>query len=43
MNIGKRLEIMRKRLERSKPARMVVTLASGEVVTTDPGYRAAER
>lgn len=36
MNVGKQLEIMRKRLERSKPARMVVTLANGEVVTTDP-------
>lgn len=36
MNVGKQLELMRKRLERSKPARMVVTLADGEVVDTDP-------
>ena len=36
MNIDKRLETMRERLERSRPARMVVTFASGEAVTTDP-------
>lgn len=36
MNVGKQLELMRKRLERSKPVRMVVTFANGEVVTTDP-------
>lgn len=35
MNVGKQLELMRKRLERSKPARIVVTFASGEVVTAD--------
>lgn len=27
---------MRERLERSKPARMTVTLTSGEIITTDP-------
>jgi len=36
MNVGKRLEEMRRRVEQSKPVRMVVTLTSGEVITTDP-------
>lgn len=36
MNVGKQLELMRKRMEQSKAARIVVTLASGGVVTTDP-------
>lgn len=36
MNVDRRLENMRERLERSRPAQMVLTLASGEVVVTDP-------
>ena len=36
MTTDRLLEKMRERLERSKPAQMVVTLASGEVVNTDP-------
>ncbi len=36
MNVDKRIGEMRERLERSKPARMVVTLANGESITTDP-------
>lgn len=36
MTTDRLLEKMRERLERSKPAKMVVTLASGEVVNTDP-------
>ncbi len=36
MNVGRRLEEMRERLERSRPARMTVTLANGETITTDP-------
>lgn len=36
MNVGRRLEEMRQRLERSKPALMTVTLASGETIITDP-------
>ena len=36
MTTDRLLEKMRERLERSKPAQMVVTLASGEVVNSDP-------
>ncbi|USF26955.1 hypothetical protein N510_001888 [Firmicutes bacterium ASF500] len=36
MNIDRRLEAMRERLERSKPVRMTLTLANGEVLNTDP-------
>lgn len=36
MNIDKRLEAMRERVERSRPCRMTVTTADGKVVITDP-------
>ena len=36
MNIDRRLEEMRDRLEHSRPARMIVTLSNGEVVITHP-------
>lgn len=36
MNIGRRLEQMRERLERSKPARMTVISSDGSVTVTDP-------
>ena len=36
MNINRRIEYMRGILERSKPARMTVTLATGEIIVTDP-------
>lgn len=34
MNINRRLEAMRERLERSRPCRMVVTFKSGEIIET---------
>lgn len=36
MNVDRCIDKLRGRLERSKPARMVLTLANGETVTTDP-------
>ena len=36
MNVDRRLEQMRERLERSRPCRMTITLKSGEQITTDP-------
>ena len=36
MNVDKRLEQMRERIERSRPCRMTITLKSGEQITTDP-------
>lgn len=36
MDIDRKIEAMRERLERSRPARMTVTLAAGEVIVTDP-------
>ena len=36
MNIDRKQEAMRERLERSRPVRMALTLASGEVLNTDP-------
>ena len=37
MNIDRRLENMRERLERSRPCRMTVRLKSGEEIVTNPG------
>lgn len=37
MNIDKRLEDMRERLERSKPVLMTATLTDGSQITTNPG------
>lgn len=36
MNIDRRLEQMRERLERSKPCQITITLKSGEQIETDP-------
>lgn len=36
MNIDRRIEAMRERVERSRPCRVTFTLKSGEVITTDP-------
>lgn len=36
MNVDRRLEQMRERLERSRPCQMTITLKSGEQITTDP-------
>lgn len=36
MNIDRRLEQMRERLENSKPAKMTVTFKDGNTVTVDP-------
>ncbi len=36
MDIDRRIAAMRERLEHSTPARMTVTLPSGETITTDP-------
>jgi len=36
MDIDRKIEAMRERLERCKPAKMTVTLTSGEVIVTDP-------
>lgn len=36
MNIDRRLEQMRERLDRSKPCRVTITLKSGEQIETDP-------
>ena len=36
MDIDRKIEAMRERLERSKPCRMTITLKSGEQITTDP-------
>lgn len=36
MNVDRRLEQMRERLERSKPCQITMTLKSGEQIETDP-------
>lgn len=36
MDIDKKIEAMRERLERSRPCQMMITLKSGEQITTDP-------
>lgn len=36
MNVDRRLEQMRERLERSRPCRMTITLKFGEQITTEP-------
>lgn len=39
MDIDRKIEAMRERLERSKPCRMTITLKSGEQIITDPAGR----
>ena len=36
MDIDRKIEAMRERLERSRPCRMTITLKSGEQIETDP-------
>ena len=36
MDIDRKIEAMRERLERSRPCRMTITLKSGDQITTDP-------
>lgn len=36
MDIDRKIEAMRERLERSRPCRMTLTLKSGEQIETDP-------
>lgn len=36
MDIDRKIEAMRARLERSRPCRMTITLKSGEQIETDP-------
>lgn len=36
MNINRRLDVMRERLERFKPCAMTITLKNGRAITSDP-------